>query len=121
MIGSHWIIEFFGCPNSILDNPVLLGEIMYKACAASDLSIIKQVEHSFTPHGVTMLALLSESHMSIHTWPEEGYCALDIFSCGQKNLQAAFDILRAEISPASHSVKVINRGGSLSENRVTGT
>jgi len=80
--GVHFLLEFFGCGTEQLDDIAFWKGILTKAVEESDVSILNQHFYKFTPHGITGYLLLSASHVSIHTWPEYGYAACDVFSCG---------------------------------------
>ncbi|MGL1863210.1 MAG: adenosylmethionine decarboxylase [Pseudodesulfovibrio sp.] len=111
IVGEHWIIEFTGCPAEILDDLPYLQMVLKETCRMAKLNLLEAVDHAFTPQGVTALGLLSESHISIHTWPEEGYAAIDIFTCGEKNaLDIALDNLVSTLKPDHHTCKIIKRG-----------
>lgn len=83
--GIHYLIEFFGCGPQQLDDIAFWQGILTKAVAASDVTILNEHFYRFTPHGITGYLLLSASHISIHTWPEYGYAACDVFSCGAED------------------------------------
>ena len=110
VVGKHWIIELEDCPAERLDNPDLLRGAIERACEVTGLHLLQAIEHSFTPQGVTALGLLSESHISIHTWPEHGYAAVDIFTCGNHDLDSALKVLVDEIGAMKHTFRVIERG-----------
>lgn len=111
IVGEHWIIEFYDCPGDVLDDVDLLRSALKAACEEAQLNLLQLMEHSFTPQGITMLGLLSESHISIHTWPEEGYAALDLFTCGEeKCLDCALEKLLVALKAKKHSVQVVKRG-----------
>lgn len=80
--GQHLILDFWGCERLVLDDVVALEAALVAAAHAADARIVKRVMHAFTPHGVTGMLLLEESHLSIHTWPEQGYAAIDFYTCG---------------------------------------
>ena len=82
VLGRHVICEFRNINKELLDDKDLLVSILVDACKKGNAGILGHIEHRFTPHGVTILILLSESHCSIHTWPEKEYAAMDIFTCG---------------------------------------
>jgi len=81
-LGKHLIIEFFECSNEILDNLKFLEEKIPIAAEKAGATVIKSLFHKFSPYGVTGVVVLAESHLSIHTWPEYGYAAVDVFTCG---------------------------------------
>lgn len=81
--GVHLVLEVKDCPFDILDNEKLIREALTQASKQSMSTLLNLTGHKFHPMGVTALALLAESHISIHTWPELGYAAIDIFTCGE--------------------------------------
>ena len=80
--GKHLILDLYGCDPGILDDVKLLQDLMQKALEMAKATVIKTVSEKFEPQGVTILALLAESHASLHTWPEMEYCAIDLYTCG---------------------------------------
>ena len=81
-VGRHCIAELYdGCPEK-LNSESFIREALTEAVKRSGATLLSLTSHNFTPQGVTALALLSESHLSIHTWPELGYAAVDAFTCG---------------------------------------
>lgn len=81
--GRHLILEMWDCDREILNNAKKVREILRSAATEARATVIRVFCHEFSPEGVTGVALLAESHLSVHTWPEEGYAAADIFTCGQ--------------------------------------
>jgi len=80
--GIHFLLEFFGCDANELDSVSFWENIFSEAIAESDVTLLNKHFYRFEPHGITGYLLLSASHISIHTWPEYGYVACDVFSCG---------------------------------------
>jgi len=77
----------------------------------SGATALNSTFHKFSPHGVSGVVVISESHFSIHTWPEYGYCALDIFTCGTEiKSEKALDFLKEELGAGSISVTEVKRG-----------
>lgn len=81
-IGKHFLASYYGCDKEILNDKEVLSKLMAMAVYASGATIIGECAYQFDPHGITILYLLSESHASIHTYPEHGACFVDIFTCG---------------------------------------
>lgn len=81
-VGRHCILEIYGCASELLNDAAYVDRSIREAAIAAGATLLNQVCHEFEPHGVTALALLAESHISIHTWPENGYAAVDVFTCG---------------------------------------
>lgn len=108
--GRHLLTDLFGCTH--LDDLSLIEETMREATAAAGATLIGIHLHHFGDgQGVTGVALLAESHMSIHTWPEYGYAALDIFLCGmQHDIEAPCDLFAFRLSAQKVSNRLISRG-----------
>ena len=82
MLGRHCFLSLYDCDKSILDNTNTLIEMQEYAAELSGATVVQTIFKKFYPQGVTVLTLLEESHISIHTWPERGEAAVDIFTCG---------------------------------------
>ena len=83
ILGRHLIVEYTGCDRNILDDARLIEEHMNNAAKAAGATVIQSVFHQFSPQGVSGVVVIAESHISIHTWPEYGYAAVDFFTCGE--------------------------------------
>jgi S-adenosylmethionine decarboxylase len=81
-VGSHCILELYDCSETLLNDADFVRQSLRNAAKQAKATLLNEVLHQFDPQGITALALLSESHISIHTWPEMGYAALDVFTCG---------------------------------------
>ena len=81
-LGKHIILEMWGCCKDTIDNVEVVKEILVKAAESVKATLVDVVCHRFSPYGVTGVAILAESHIAVHTWPEHGYVAADIFICG---------------------------------------
>ncbi len=94
MLGRHLLIEYYNCNEEILKNHELVEKYMNEAAKISGATIVNSVFHHFNPYGVSGAVIIQESHLSIHTWPEYGYAAVDVFTCGDNvNPWAAFEYL----------------------------
>jgi S-adenosylmethionine decarboxylase len=82
---------------------------MENAAIASGATVLKTVSHKFDPQGITAICLLSESHISIHTWPEEGKAALDVYTCGTANPKIGCDIIISQLNPSEYKLNYIQR------------
>lgn len=86
-------------------------EAMLAAVARSGATPIQDFVHTFTPHGVTGIVVIAESHFAIHTWPEYGFAAVDLFTCGDTvDPWRAFEHVAAALRAETHSVVEIRRG-----------
>ena len=107
---KHLLLELYGCDREKLNDESFLRCILNRAAKLANATVLNLISNKFEPQGVTAIALLAESHISIHTWPESNYSAVDIFTCGQNMLpelasQYLIDVLKAE----EHSLRVIER------------
>ena len=85
-IGRHCILELYQCDHAKLNDEAFIRTTITSSAKIAGATLINLVTHSFKPQGVTGLALLAESHISIHTWPEIGYAAIDVFTCGEHTM-----------------------------------
>ena len=110
-MGVHLPIELWECEQGMLNNPQLVEEAMVQAAQKANCTVVQRVIHQFAPQGVSGVVILAESHLSVHTWPELGYAALDIFACGtQCTPQNAADHLIEAFSAKKSTVKSFSRG-----------
>jgi len=94
-LGRHLVAEFYECDREILDNVQLIEQEMKQAAIESGATIVTTTFHRFLPYGVSGVVVISESHLTIHTWPEYGYAAVDLFTCGDDvDPWKAFDHLK---------------------------
>lgn len=110
-LGSHCILELFGCPPTLLDDVLFIQSVIQESVKRANATLLKEISYQFEPFGVTALALLSESHISIHTWPEKGYIAIDVFTCGEHTQPKQACLCFVESFQASdHSLVTFHRG-----------
>jgi len=83
-LGRHVLAEICGCEFDILNDINKVEEIMVNAALEAGAEVRECVFHKFSPQGVSGVVVISESHLAIHTWPELGYAAVDVFTCGEK-------------------------------------
>ena len=108
-VGRHLILELWGCRN--LNSAETVELALREVVEACDLTLLDLNVYPFTPGGVTGVAVVSESHVLVHTWPEHGYAAVDVFTCGeQTNPEAAIPALRKYFEPERVQVMEIARG-----------
>jgi S-adenosylmethionine decarboxylase len=110
ILGTHLIVEVTNCNADVLNDEPFLHTLLLKACKFGGAGIISSQSHKFKPHGVTILVLLSESHASMHTWPECGYLALDCFTCGKKVKTKKIVEHIQENLEGTYRVKIMKRG-----------
>ena len=107
---KHLLLELYKCDCEKLNDESFLRCILNRASKLANATVLNLISNKFEPQGVTAIALLAESHISIHTWPESNYSAVDIFTCGQNMLpelasQYLIETLRAE----EHFLRIIKR------------
>ena len=111
--GIHLLADFHGIAAGLLLSCDAIDTLLRQAALAAGATILHGHFHSFGPQqGVTGVLLLAESHISIHTWPEYGFAAADIFMCGDAQPQLALAIIDAALSPSSRSIQTISRGAA---------
>ena len=108
--GKHIIIDGFECDSLHLNNIAFLESLCKKAALDAGMEILYSYFHQFQPQGVTGVLVLSTSHLSIHTWPEERYASLDFYTCGDSDLTAPVNLLLKELSAQKAMVYSIDRG-----------
>ncbi|MDD3748350.1 MAG: adenosylmethionine decarboxylase [Candidatus Bipolaricaulis anaerobius] len=109
-LGRQLVVELWDCTQNTNDAEAI-REGLYRAVERAGASVIGVHVHSFKPHGVSGMAMLSESHISVHTWPEIGYVAVDVFTCGEDvTPEGAVEVLRDLFRPERTSVIEIRRG-----------
>ena len=88
-LGRHLLAEFYNCESGVLNDPEQIERLMNEAARLSGATVVQSVFHVFSPHGVSGVVVVEESHLAVHTWPEYGYAAVDYFSCGDVDCDAA--------------------------------
>ena len=112
--GSHLLADLYGVDPARLVVSGDIDTLLRAAAMAAGARILHSHFHSFgEAQGVTGVVLLAESHISIHTWPEFGFAAADIFMCGDAQPQLALELIERALKPASSIVQNIARGGAV--------
>jgi len=110
-LGRHLLCEYHGCDRELLNRPADIRRELVAAVTLAGATPLHEVVHAFSPHGVTGVVVIAESHFAIHTWPEHGFAAVDLFTCGATvDPYAAFEHLRSALRAETHSVVEIRRG-----------
>jgi len=107
-LGAHYIADLYGCRG--LSDPVFIERSLSRSALAANATILQSRFHHFAPGGVTGVLVLAESHISVHTWPEHDFAAVDIFMCGNAAIDKAIDIIKEEWRPRRMVSKTIMRG-----------
>lgn len=111
-VGRHCILELYDCPSSLLDDQAFIQSTLRQAATVAQSTLLGELSHKFEPQGVTALVLLAESHISIHTWPESGYAAVDVFTCGEHTCpDQACEYIAEQLKSGHHSLSTLPRSG----------
>ncbi|GED70567.1 S-adenosylmethionine decarboxylase proenzyme [Brevibacillus reuszeri] len=109
--GRHVAVDTWGVQFDLLNDAEFLKKEMIEAAEASGATVLSVQAKQFSPQGATVLVLLSESHLSIHTYPERGFAALDCYTCGETvDPQVAIDYLVSVLKPEKTYAKKLVRG-----------
>ncbi|QYR23361.1 adenosylmethionine decarboxylase [Paenibacillus sp. sptzw28] len=113
--GRHVAVDTWGVDFDLLNNAEFLQAQMVEAAESCGATVLSVQAKQFEPQGATVLVLLSESHLSIHTYPERGFAALDCYTCGETvDPQLAIDYMLSVLKPATtHAKKLIRGMGEL--------
>lgn len=109
-LGTHLLVECRGCTPALLNDAGALQRALRAAADRIGARVVTAAFHAFAPHGVTGMLLLEESHISIHTWPEHGYAAIDLFTCGVSTPSDALPLLGAALGAQAIEHAVVERG-----------
>lgn len=106
----HVLFTLKGCSMVLLDDEQYIRDVIYHASVKCQSTLLALNSHKFDPQGVTCVAMLAESHISIHTWPENGTAVCDIFTCGDHTVpEDGVEYMRAELNASNIMVQTILR------------
>jgi len=110
-LGRHLLAELHGCDSRVLDDAAAAERLMVDAARAAGATVISTSFHHFAPHGVSGVVVIQESHLAVHTWPEHGFAAVDLFTCGEAiDPWITFRTLRSGMVASRASVREVPRG-----------
>lgn len=110
-LGSHLLVELYGCDEDSLRLETTVGTAMRDAAVESEATVVAESFHEFKPWGVSGAVIIQESHYTIHTWPEHGYAAVDLFYCGGTvKVHKAIEVLQQRFNPSRIKFLVVRRG-----------
>ena len=110
---KHFLLELYRCDCEKLNDESFLRCTLNKAAKLANAKVLNLISNKFEPQGVTAIALLAESHLSIHTWPEAHYSAVDIFTCGQNmKPEISCKYLIQALMAKEHLLRIIDRSPS---------
>lgn len=110
-LGRHVLAEMYDCDPEVLNDHKLIEDILLEAAKEANATIVESVFHKFNPHGVSGVVVIAESHLSVHTWPEYGFAALDLFTCGEEvNPWVAFKYIAKKLKSKNYKTMEVKRG-----------
>lgn len=115
-LGEHVVIDFYNCASNIIYTSTPLSECVTNLANELNLTILSQSFHQFQPHGVSGVLMVAESHISIHTWPEHSFVAIDIFSCKPiLNINLIVEKLSNSFESNKNTLLKIHRGKEFAD------
>jgi S-adenosylmethionine decarboxylase len=108
--GEHYLVDLHGCDVEKISTVEPAREALLSAANGCGATVVGDRFHQFEPVGVSGVVLIAESHFSIHTWPEDGFVAVDIFTCGEMDAQKAIDLVAAGVGATRVESRIISRG-----------
>lgn len=110
-LGNHFLLELSGCPYHKLNDRAFVEQVLVDAAKAAEATVVTSTFHTFNPYGVSGVVVIAESHLSIHTWPEFGYAAMDVFTCGGEAMpRKALSYCIEHFTPDKHTFVEVSRG-----------
>ena len=110
-LGRHILVEFFGCKPEIMNDVAGIEKSMVDAASTAGATVINSTFHHFSPYGVSGVVVIQESHLAIHSWPEYGYAAVDLFTCGEAvDPWISFEYLKEKFEAQNYSAIELRRG-----------
>ena len=108
--GRHYLVDLKGCDPEPIKRVEPTREILLRAVEDCGATLVDQCFHQYEPFGVSGVVLIAESHFSVHTWPENSFVGVDIFTCGEMDAEVAIDVMRDAFRAREVDVKMLVRG-----------
>ena len=108
-MGKHYLLNLYGCSFVLLNDEHYLVRLLEEAAVISGATVLETVFKKFDPQGATVICLLAESHISIHTWPEEGKAAVDCYTCGDSDPKLGCNMIIQQLNPSKYELNYIQR------------
>ena len=108
-MGHHILVSLYGISFRLLDDIDGIRAAFEEAVEACGATVLNRFSHKFQPQGVTIVYALAESHISIHTFPENGSCAIDVYTCGTLDTRKGMDVLINYFNPIEVSMQEVSR------------
>jgi S-adenosylmethionine decarboxylase len=111
VLGKHALVDLYGCDPRELDDRAFVESVLVDTATALHCTIVDRCFHKFSPQGVTGVVVIAESHISVHTWPEHGYAAVDMFTCGDPSgIEQMALMLKAKFRAPRVGSQILDRG-----------
>ncbi len=110
-VGHHVYGNLYGCIEELLNNPEYLKNIVIEAVEIAGARLCHAESYSVNGY-VAAIAIVMESHIAIHAWPEYGYAAVDVYTCGNTDPEAAFDFIVEKLKPKSYTKYFVDRSSN---------
>ncbi len=107
-MAKQLVVDLYGC-GKVINDPASIQEIAHQAITYVGAQIVEECIHEFQPIGVTYFAVITTSHFSIHTWPEYGYAAVDVFSCSDTVAEGVAEILQKLFGAKTAKLTLVER------------
>ena len=118
-LGRHILLELYDCPAHLLERPPTSEQFLLAAADKMQATVVSAHFHAFSPYGVSGVVIIQESHLTIHTWPEHGYAAIDIFTCGHLLIEEGVQYLTAVFEAERHELREVARGMGVIAQEIT--
>lgn len=112
-LGRHVHLDLYDCADVVLAPPAVHERLLLAAARAMGATVVGRHFHAFSPHGVSGVVMIAESHLTVHTWPEHRFAAVDVFSCGGLDLAAGVATLVAEYGARHYHTQTYARGSGV--------
>lgn len=108
-MGKHYLLNLYDCPSALLDDLDYIVKILTEAATLCKATILNVASHKFEPEGVTVVIMLAESHISLHSWPERRTAACDVYTCSETDPKIGCDHIIEQMKAVTHSLTFIAR------------
>lgn len=112
-LGRHILLELYECSADLLRHPADAQRILLEAAHAMGATVVGAHFHAFSPYGVSGVVVIQESHLTIHTWPEYAYAAIDVFTCGPIDMAPGINLMAARFGARRSACRQFDRGEAL--------
>lgn len=116
-LARHLLCEYRGCAPDLLDDLQAMEALLRESAAAAGATVLAAQFHRFRPQGVSGVLLIAESHLSLHTWPEAGYAAVDFYTCGRCDPHRAHEVIARGLRATETETLLVTRGDGAMRTR----